>query len=100
MLGAGGGCESAVITRGRTAWGKYRDLLPILSSKNVALRTKGRVYMILAFAVLCCMVVKPGPLESQTLTDYSEMKEEFLEEYVVSGRMKELEVQICAGGLV
>ena len=44
MLGAGGGCESAVITRGRTAWGKYRDLLPILSSKNVALRTKGRVY--------------------------------------------------------
>ena len=44
MLSAGGGCESAVITRGRTAWGKYRDLLPILSSKNVALRTKGRVY--------------------------------------------------------
>ena len=44
MLSAGGGCESAVITRGRTAWGKCRDLLPILSSKNVALRTKGRVY--------------------------------------------------------
>ena len=44
MLSGDGGCESAVITRGRTAWGKYRDLLPILSSKNVALRTKGRVY--------------------------------------------------------
>ena len=56
--------------------------------------------MILASAVLCCMVVKPGPLESQTLTDYSEMKEELLEEYVVSGQMKELVVQICAGGLI
>ena len=43
-ISAGGGCESAAITRARTAWGKYRDLQPILSSKNVALRTKGRVY--------------------------------------------------------
>ena len=48
--------------------------------------------MILASAMLCCMVVKPGPLETKTLTDYKEMKEEFLEEYVMSGRMKELVV--------
>ena len=44
MISAGGGCESAAITRARTPWGKYRDLLPILSSKSVALKTKGRVY--------------------------------------------------------
>ena len=44
MISAGGGCESAAITRARTAWGKYRDLLPILRSKSVALKTKGRVY--------------------------------------------------------
>ena len=44
MISAGGGCEFAAITRARTAWGKYRDLLPILSSKSVALKTKGRVY--------------------------------------------------------
>ena len=43
-ISAGGGCESAAITRARTAWGKYRDLQPIFSSKTVALRTKGRVY--------------------------------------------------------
>ena len=43
MISACGGCESAVITRARTAWGKYIDLLPILSSKSVPLKTKGRV---------------------------------------------------------
>ena len=44
MISAGGGCESAAITRAWTAWGKYRDLLPILSSKSVALKAKDRVY--------------------------------------------------------
>ena len=43
-ISAGGGCETAAIIRARTAWGKYRGLQPILSSKNVALRIKGRVY--------------------------------------------------------
>ena len=55
MLGAGGGCKSAVITRGRTAWGKYRDLLPILSSKNVLSGVR-EGSMILASAVLCYAV--------------------------------------------
>ena len=44
MISAGGGCESAAITAASTAWGKYRDLLPILSSKSVASKTKGKVY--------------------------------------------------------
>ena len=100
MLSAGGGCESAVITRGRTAWGKYRDLLPILSSKNV-LSGPREGFMIHASAVLCYMAVKPGPLETpQTLIDCSEMKGECLEEYVGSGQMKEWVVQRCAGSLV
>ena len=34
MISAGGGCESAAITRARAAWGKYSDLLPMLSSKS------------------------------------------------------------------
>ena len=44
MISAGGDCESATINRARIALGKYRDLLPILSSKSVALKTTGRVY--------------------------------------------------------
>ena len=30
---AGGGCELATITRAKSAWGKFRMLLPILSSR-------------------------------------------------------------------
>ena len=93
MLSAGDGCESAVITRGRSAWGKYRDLLPILSSKNVALGTKGRVY---DTYIRSAMLYGS---ETWALTEYSKMKEEFLEKYIESGWMKELVVQICAGGL-
>ena len=36
MLSAGGGCELAAITRCKCAWGKFRQLLPLL--------TRGKVY--------------------------------------------------------
>ena len=32
MLSAGGGCEMAVTTRVKTAWNKFRELLPVLTS--------------------------------------------------------------------
>ena len=32
MLSAGGGCEMAVTTRVETAWKKFRELLPVLTS--------------------------------------------------------------------
>ena len=34
-IGAGGGCDLSVITRIRSAWGKFRELLPI---------TRGQIY--------------------------------------------------------
>ena len=43
-LSSGGGCTLAVINRCGIAWGKFRQLLPILTSKHLALTTKGRVY--------------------------------------------------------
>ena len=33
-IGAGGGCDLSVITRIRSAWGKFRELLPILTWKT------------------------------------------------------------------
>ena len=39
MLSAGGGCEMAVTTHVKTAWKKFRELLPVLSYK-----TRGHVY--------------------------------------------------------
>ena len=44
MLCDGGGCKLAMVTRCSTAWGKFKRLLPILTSKHVSLRTRGKVF--------------------------------------------------------
>ena len=44
MLCAGGGCKLAIVTRCSTAWGKFKRLRPILTSKHVSLRTHGKVF--------------------------------------------------------
>ena len=44
MLSAGGGCEQATVTSCKCAWGKFRQLLPLLTNRNVPLVTRGRVY--------------------------------------------------------
>ena len=43
MLSAGGGCELAAITRCKCAWGKFRQLLPLLTNRQVPLLTRGKV---------------------------------------------------------
>ena len=43
-LSAGGGCEVSSITRIRAAWGKFRELLPILTSRSLSLLKRGEVY--------------------------------------------------------
>ena len=52
ILYAGGGCDLAVTTRCSVAWpsyrtsgrGKFRKLLPILTSKHVSLKTRGKLF--------------------------------------------------------
>ena len=46
MLGADGGCDSAVTTRVRSAWKKYREYLHILTGKGFSLKLKGKVYAV------------------------------------------------------
>ena len=48
MLSAGGGCEIAVTTRVKTAWKKFRELLPVLTSRHLSYKTRGHVYS-------CCL---------------------------------------------
>ena len=43
-LSSGGGCELASITHCKCAWGKFRQLLPLLTSRQVPLLTRGKVY--------------------------------------------------------
>ena len=44
-LDAGGGCERAIESRCCVAWGKFRKLLPVLTTKHLSLKTRGRVFM-------------------------------------------------------
>ena len=44
MLSAGGGCEMAVTTRVKTAWKKFRELLPVLTSRHLSYKTRGHMY--------------------------------------------------------
>ena len=41
LSAGGGGCELAAVTRCKCAWGKFCQLLPLLTNRNV---TRGRVY--------------------------------------------------------
>ena len=44
MLSAGGGYELAAITRCKCVWGKFRQLLPLLTNRHLPLLTRGKVY--------------------------------------------------------
>ena len=41
MLSAAGGCEQLTTTRVKTAWKKFKDLLPVLSSCHLSFKTHG-----------------------------------------------------------
>ena len=44
MLSAGGGCERAIVTRVKCAWGKFRELLPLLTSRALSFRRRGHLF--------------------------------------------------------
>ena len=44
MLGCGGGADDAVRTRVKCAWGKFRELAPILTVRGMSLKMKGKIY--------------------------------------------------------
>ena len=43
MIGSGGGAEEASRARVKCAWGKFRELAPILTSRGASLKVKGKV---------------------------------------------------------
>ena len=44
MLSAGGGYEITGTTHVKTAWKKFRELLPVLTSRHLSYKTRGHVY--------------------------------------------------------
>jgi hypothetical protein len=53
MINADGGADSAVVARVRSAWKKFRELLPILTHKGTSLKLKGKIY---ESCVRSCMI--------------------------------------------
>ena len=43
-LNSEGGSDASIVTRVRSAWGKFRQLLPLLTSKGLSLTTRGSIY--------------------------------------------------------
>ena len=43
MLSAAGGCEFSTTTLVKTAWKKFKELLPVLSSCHLSFKTRGHV---------------------------------------------------------
>ena len=48
MLSAAGGCELSTTTRVKTAWKKFKVLKPVLSSRHLSFKTRGRVWKLSA----------------------------------------------------
>ena len=44
MLSAGGGAESSSVCRVRGAWNKFRELTPMLTTRDMSLKAKGILY--------------------------------------------------------
>ena len=44
ILSAAGGCELSTTTRVKTAWKKFKELQPVLSSRHLSFKTRGHVY--------------------------------------------------------
>ena len=61
MFSAGGGCEMAVTTRVKTALKKFRELLPVLTSRHLSYKIRGHVC-----GAPCSMPVKLGHLPRRT----------------------------------
>ena len=53
-IGAGGGCDLRVNTRIRSAWGNFRELLPILTSRALSYIARGQIYSTYIRSLVVC----------------------------------------------
>ena len=44
ILSAAGGCELTTTPHVKTTWKKFKELIPVLSSRHLSFKTRGRVY--------------------------------------------------------
>jgi len=60
MLSVDVDADAAVENRIRIGWNKFRQLVPLLTNKDISLKVRGRLYSGCVCEVVCCMEVRPG----------------------------------------
>ena len=58
MLSVDGDADAAVETRIQIGWNKFRQLVPLLTNKDISLTVRGRLYS--SCVRRCCMEVRTG----------------------------------------
>ena len=76
MLLAAEGCELSTTTHVKTAWKKFKELLPVLSSRHLSFKTWLHVQLFFC-RVQCSMPVRLGHWQSQTSNVSSGMTEQW-----------------------
>jgi len=61
MLNAGGGCDSAIAARCCAAWGKFRKLLSVLTTRHLSPRVRGKVYSTCIRSAIMLLRSEPEP---------------------------------------
>ena len=84
MLSAAGGCELSTTTHVKTAWKKFKDLLPVFSSHHLSFKTRGRVYSSCVWSA----ILHASETWSQTSSVCSEMTGQWSDRSEMSGRKK------------
>jgi len=58
-LSVHGDADEAVENRIRIGWNKFRQLVPLLTNKDISLKVRGDCTVVVC-EVVCCMEVRPG----------------------------------------
>ena len=71
---SGGGAESSTVTRVRSVWEKFRELLPLLTTKAIFVEVKGELYAAYVCSVmLYCSETWPIKVEESQRLHRNEM---------------------------
>jgi len=73
MLSVDGDAESAVEARIRIVWNKFRQLVPLLTNRDISLIRRGRLYSS-CVQVVCYTEVRPGLSGKKMRWHFSEQR--------------------------
>ena len=68
------GASAGVIARVRSGWSKFRELLPLLTSRALPLSTKGRVYQVCVRSVMYGSETWPVRAEDMCCMEKNDMQ--------------------------